>query len=51
MKEKVRPLIAILMTGGLIAGFFLKLVSPEAFIGIASVAITWFFKTRDEEKK
>lgn len=46
----VRPTIALMAMGGVLAGFFMDKLPAEAFIGIASVAITWWFKSRDETK-
>ncbi len=47
----VRPIITILGMAGVTAGFFLKMISPEAYLGIVTLAVTWWFKSRDEEKK
>lgn len=46
----VRPAIAIIAALGITAGFFLKMISADAYIGIMAVAITWFFKSRDEKR-
>ena len=47
----IRPIISLLAAGGITAGFFLGLIPAEAYIGLAAVAITWWFKARDETKK
>ncbi len=46
----IRPTLALLFAIGMTVGFFMDKISAEAFIGIGSVAITWFFKSRDETK-
>ncbi len=46
----VRPSIAWLFALGVTAGFFTKLVPSEAYLPIAAAAITWWFKSRDEDK-
>ncbi len=47
----LRPTLALISMLGVTVGFFIEKISPEAFLAIASVAITWFFKSRDEDKK
>ena len=46
----IRPIISLVATGGVTAGFFLGLIPPEAYIGLATAAIVWWFKSRDETK-
>jgi len=46
----VRPTLAGIFAIGITIGFFMDKIVSEAFIGIASVAITWWFKSRDENK-
>lgn len=45
----VRPTIAVIFAVGVTVGFFMKLLTSEAYLPIAAVAITWWFKSRDEE--
>lgn len=47
----IRPIITIIAAIGISVGFFLDKISSDAYIGIMAVAITWYFKARDEEKK
>lgn len=47
----VRPAISLIATLGITAGFFLGKISAEAYIGLMAVAITWWFRSRDEEKR
>ena len=46
-----RPIITGVLVGGLTAGFFLDKISPEVYVPIVAVAITWLFKARDDDKK
>lgn len=46
----VRPLISIIALVSLTAGFFLGKVSDDAFIGVAVFVVTWWYKSRDDEK-
>lgn len=50
-EERVRPFLAVLFAGTLCAGFWMEKVSGEAFIGIASLVVGWFFRDRQDEKK
>ncbi len=47
----VRPLISLMFMFSLSIGWFMSMVSTDAFIGQGAVAVTWWFKSRDEEKK
>jgi len=47
----IRPTISLIAVIGLTGGFFLDKISPEAYIGLMAVAITYWYKSRDEEKK
>ena len=49
-KEIVRPLISLIGVIGITAGFFLGKIGADAYLGIVAVAITWWFKSRDDEK-
>ncbi len=50
LNELVRPTLAVVFGGAFIYGFIVSLISAEVFVSVASVIITWFFKTRDEIK-
>jgi len=47
----VRPVISLIAVIGLTAGFFIDKISPEAYIGLMAVAITYWYKARDEAKE
>ncbi len=47
----IRPTISLIATLGITVGFFLKMISTDAYVGLMAVAITWWFKSRDESKK
>ena len=50
--QLVRGMVVLALTGGLIYGFvWSKVVSTETFTVIASFVFTWWFKSRDDEKK
>ncbi|MDD5353265.1 MAG: hypothetical protein PHS93_08915 [Candidatus Omnitrophica bacterium] len=49
-KSWIRPIIALMAMGGLIVGFFMNKIPPDAYLAIASVAITWWFTSRDNDK-
>ncbi len=50
IKEMIRPLISLIGVLGLTVGFFMDKINPEAYIGVMAMAITYWFKSRDEEK-
>jgi peroxiredoxin len=41
--NRVNSIIAILLTGAVIAGYFLKMISNDAFMGLAGGAVVYFF--------
>jgi hypothetical protein len=45
----VRPVISTIGICGVTAGFFMKLISPEAYVGIVTATIVWWFKSRDDD--
>ena len=47
----VRAVISIIGILGITAGFFMRLISTEAYLTITSVSVAWWFKSRDEEKQ
>jgi hypothetical protein len=47
----VRPIISIIFAVGMTILTFKGIVPPEAFVGLSTLAITFWFKSRDEEKK
>jgi hypothetical protein len=50
-KSWIRPIIALMAMVGLMVGFFTDKIPPDAYLAIASVAITWWFTSRDNDKK
>jgi hypothetical protein len=40
---QVRAILAVAFAGAIIAGFFCKLLNPDQFMGIATMAISWYF--------
>uniref|UniRef100_A0A6M3KF10 Uncharacterized protein n=1 Tax=viral metagenome TaxID=1070528 RepID=A0A6M3KF10_9ZZZZ len=46
----VRPIISLVGMAGVTVGFFMGMVATEAYLGIVTLAITWWFKSRDTEK-
>ena len=50
MKENVRPALTIIAMCGITAGFFLGKFPAEAYGGIVTAVILWWFKSRDAEK-
>ena len=45
-----RPAITSVLIGAFAAGFFIGKIPAEVFVPIVAVAVTWLFKSRDEEK-
>jgi hypothetical protein len=44
-KSWVQAIIALLTAVSVITGFFMKLIEPQAFIGLMGVSIGFFFGT------
>jgi xanthine/uracil/vitamin C permease (AzgA family) len=51
LNAPVRPLLAFMFGLTICLMFWYGKVSGEAFFGIASLVIGWFFKAREDEKK
>ena len=50
--QLVRALIVLLLTGGFLWGFIItKVVNTESFSIVLGLAITWWFKSRDDEHR
>jgi len=49
LKGLVRPLVTLAFTAGFIYMTIIKLISPEAFIGIATLVIKHWFDTREHK--
>ena len=50
-KTAVRPIITLMFAGAFIWFTFVKLIGPEAFIGIGTLVIKYWFDSREPEKK
>lgn len=46
---QVRSTLAILFAIAIITGFFLKIVTADSFMGIATMCISWYFAKRSED--
>jgi hypothetical protein len=42
--NRVNSAIALIMSLAFVAAFFLKMISADAFIGVAAACIVYFFK-------
>ena len=47
----VRPVISIIGMLGITIGFFLRMIEAEAYVLAVGVTVTYWFKSRDEEKQ
>lgn len=47
----VRPTISLIAVLGITVGFFMGMVTAEAYVPLMAVAVTWWFKSRDEAKR
>lgn len=47
----VRPVISLIGMVGLTSGFFLGMVTAEAYILAVGVTIAWWYRSRDEVKR
>jgi hypothetical protein len=48
----VRSLVTLIFAGARVWAFLIpKIVSTDAFIGIAGMVIAWWFRARDEDKR
>ena len=50
MVKWIRPIVSLIAVIGITAGFFMRMVSTDAYIGLMAVAVTYWYKSRDEEK-
>lgn len=46
-RGSVRPLITLMFSGAFIYGFFVQVISADAFLGIAVLVIKYWFDSRD----
>lgn len=50
--QLVRGAVVLILVLGFVYGFIItKVVSTESFAIVLGIALTWWFKSRDEEKK
>lgn len=47
----VRATLAIIFTLAICVGFFMQLLTPDSFIGIAGVSVGWYFAKKSEDDK
>ena len=47
---QVLAVLAGLMACAVIGGFFMKLINAEAFLGISTMCITYYFTKRNDDK-
>ena len=47
----VRPFITVIAVSGLTVGFFMDKVTADAYVPLMAMAITYWYKSRDDEKK
>jgi hypothetical protein len=48
--QLVRAIIVLVLVGGMTYGFIVsKVVSTESYLIVVSIALTWWFKSRDEK--
>ena len=50
--QLIRGVVVLAFTFGIVYGFVVsKVLSTETFVVMASIVFTWWFKSRDDEKK
>ncbi len=47
----IRPIISLIAVLGITGGFFVGKIGTEAYLTIMAITITWWYKSRDDEKK
>jgi len=50
IRASVRPLVTLAFSAAIIVGFVMKLISPEAFVGIALLVIKYWFDDKPDDK-
>lgn len=48
---QIRATLAVMFGTAIITGFFLKIISEDAFVPIASMCISWYFSKRSEQEQ
>lgn len=51
LNDWVRPIITLSLTAVFCYGFVVNMITAEVFVPTAVSILTWWFKSRDEEKK
>jgi len=51
LRSSVRPIVTYGLTGAVIYGFIVKLIPPEVFMTLATMAFTFWFVDRVVEKR
>lgn len=49
--EWIKPVLAVIGMIGLTVGFFMRLISAEAYIGIVAVTITYWFNDLNNQSR
>ena len=50
--QAIRGIVVLAFTFGIVYGFTVsKVLSTETFVVMGSIVFTWWFKSRDDEKK
>ena len=47
----VRPFITVIAVVGLTVGFFMDKVTADAYVPLMTMAVVWWFRSRDDEKR
>lgn len=51
LNDWVRPIITLSLTAVFCYGFLASMITADVFVPTAVSILTWWFKSRDEEKK
>lgn len=47
----VRSTLSLIFTIGATVGFFMKLITPESFMTLVTMCVSWYFAKRSEDDK
>lgn len=48
IRSSVRPIVTYLFAGALVYGFLAGMIAPGEFLGIAGLAVGFYFRERDQ---
>jgi hypothetical protein len=51
LRSAVRPIVTLLISAGIVAGFFLGKLSAEQFMSVAMLVVGFYFVDRSASKK